>query len=50
MLEDIENVLEFLSSPLISCVRRQKNSDAYYSIDSMENVKTRLGIYIKSLD
>lgn len=47
--EDIETVLEFLSSPLVSCVRRQKNSEAYYVIDSIENVKKRLGIYIKSL-
>lgn len=49
-LDDIAAVLDFLSSPLISCVRRQKNSDAYYSIDSMENVKQRLGIYIKNLE
>ena len=46
-LEEIENMLEFLASPLIGCVGKEK--DSYYAIGSLSDAVRKFEFYINQL-
>ena len=45
-LNEIEDILKFLASPLIGCVG--KNKDGYYAIGSLNEVAKMFQFYAKS--
>ena len=45
-LDEIEDILKFLASPLIGCVG--KNKDGYYAIGSLNEVANKFQFYAKS--